>query len=51
MDLHGHKNADPVTYRLTTIEDRAPYVEIREPQGDTSIPKSLVVPVFDQKIS
>ena len=46
MDNHGHKNADPVTYRLTTIEDRAPYVEIREPQGDASIPKSLVVPVF-----
>jgi hypothetical protein len=45
MDQLGHTNADPVTYQISVIEDSPPYVELREPQGDATIPKSLEVPL------
>lgn len=45
QDRLGHTNADPVSYQLGVIADRPPYVELREPQGDATIPKSLQVPL------
>ena len=42
-DRLGHANSDPVTYKLGVIADRAPYVELRDPQADAAIPKSLQV--------
>jgi hypothetical protein len=44
-DRLGHANSDPVTYKLGVIADRAPYVELRDPQADAAIPKSLQVPL------
>ena len=42
-DSLGHRNADPVTYQISTIEDRPPYVELRAPEADATIPKSMQV--------
>ena len=42
-DSLGHGNADPVTYQLSAIEDRPPYVELRAPEADAILPKSLQV--------
>jgi hypothetical protein len=44
VDSLGHTNADPVSYQLSAVEDRAPYVEIREPGQDGDLPKSLADP-------
>lgn len=45
VDSLGHTNADPVTYQLSAVEDRAPYVEVRQPGGDADLPKSMQVPM------
>src|SRR6185436_4270755 len=45
VDSRGHTNADPVSYQLSAVEDRAPYVEIREPGEDADLPKSLQIPL------
>ncbi|HZM14782.1 MAG TPA: DUF4175 family protein [Candidatus Krumholzibacteria bacterium] len=42
-DSLGHGNADPVTYQLSAIEDRPPFVELRAPEADATLPKSLQV--------
>jgi DNA-binding transcriptional regulator YiaG len=42
-DSLGHPNADPVTYQLSVLDDRAPYVELRAPEADAVIPKSMQV--------
>ncbi len=44
-DQRGNQNGDPVTYQLSAIEDRPPYVELRDPEGDATIPKSMRVPL------
>lgn len=45
VDSLGHTNADPITYQLSAVLDRPPYVEVRVPGGDADIPKSLQVPL------
>jgi hypothetical protein len=45
-DERGNQNNDPVTYQISVIEDRPPYVELREPEGDATIPKTLRVPLL-----
>lgn len=44
-DVRGNQNNDPVTYQISVIEDRPPYVELREPETDATIPKTLRVPL------
>ena len=45
VDSLGHTNVEPVSYQLAAVEDRPPYVEVREPGGDADLPKSLRTPV------
>lgn len=45
VDSLGHTNADAITYQLSAVLDRAPYVEVRVPGGDADIPKSMQVPL------
>ncbi len=45
VDSLGHSNADPVTYRLSAVEDREPYVEMRAPGQDIDLPPSQQVPM------
>ncbi len=47
-DSLGHRNADPVTYQISAIEDRPPYVELRAPAADATIPKSMQVELVIQ---
>lgn len=45
VDSLGHTNADPVTYQLSVVEDRDPYVELRQPGQDADLPVNLQVPM------
>jgi Domain of unknown function (DUF4175) len=45
VDSLGHTNADPVSYQIASVEDRPPYVEVREPGGDADLPKTLRMPM------
>ena len=49
VDSLGHPNVEPVSYQLSAVEDRAPWVEVREPGHDADLPKSLQVPLAHQR--
>ncbi len=47
-DSLGNRNTDPVTYQISAIEDRPPYVELRAPEPDATLPKSAQVELLIQ---
>ncbi|HZL85471.1 MAG TPA: DUF4175 family protein [Candidatus Krumholzibacteria bacterium] len=47
-DSLGNRNTDPVTYQISAIEDRPPYVELRTPEPDATLPKSAQVELLIQ---
>ena len=44
-DTSGIKNQNPITYRVSVIEDNAPYVEITEPGRDVESPIDGTLPL------
>jgi hypothetical protein len=45
VDEHGLGNTEPITYRITAIEDRLPAVTITQPQSDEAVLPTATVPV------
>ncbi len=45
LDTLGITNIDPITYRITSLEDEYPSVTILSPPGGSVIPRALTVPV------